>query len=497
MPREWFDFRIPRSLASEMSAALREFLDQVLAQVDRLSVEVAELRLENQQLRSENRQLRQENAELREQLRGAKTPQNSSLPPSTQHPHAKPTQPKSSSGKKPGGQPGHPKHERPLIPPEQCQEIVSLVPSQCRRCQRELSGMDPAPLRHQVWEVPEIKPVVTEYQRHRLVCAGCGETTCASLPAGVPTCQAGPRLIALSALLMAHFRQSKRRTALFLQGVLNQPCSAAWVVKLQQWATAALRPSYDELVAALPNEPLLGGDETPSKEANRKVWLWTFVAQKFTVFSLRPSREATAIRELLGTTFAGIVSCDRAKMYWRIQRLQWCWAHLKRDFQALIDDPDGEIQLHGRELMSQTEKLFELWSYCRDGTLSRAELKLRMQPVRKELEILLVDGSQSKLARLVPICRELCEHRDRLWNYLDVEGLEPTNNHSERALRHAVIWRKLSFGTQSAAGSRFVETMLSVIETCRQQKRNLLSYVTEAIHAYLAGKQGPSLLTKA
>ena len=141
-----------------------------------------------------------------------KTPQNSSLPPSTQHPHAKPPSRKRKSKKKRGGQPGHPKHERPLIPTEQCDEVYSLKPTECRRCDEKLSGNDPEPLRHQVWELPEIKPHVTEYQRHRLTCACCGETTCAELPPGVPQGQSGPRLMAFTALLMAYYRDLLPKT---------------------------------------------------------------------------------------------------------------------------------------------------------------------------------------------------------------------------------------------------------------------------------------------
>jgi hypothetical protein len=131
------------------------------------------------------------------------------------------------------------------------------------------------PLRHQVWELPEVKPYVTEYQRHRLVCRCCGETTCAELPPGVPPGQAGPRLVALTALLMGCFRQSKSRVALFLEQVLQQPCSTGWVVKLQKQATDALRPAYDELASQLPNQPILAMDETPTKEGTTKSWLWT------------------------------------------------------------------------------------------------------------------------------------------------------------------------------------------------------------------------------
>jgi len=117
---------------------------------------------------------------------GKLTPQNSSLPPSTQHPHAKPPRPKRKNKRKRGGQKGHPKHERALVPTDQCNEVVDLYPEACRRCSTALHGQDDNPLRHQVWELPKIEPHITEYRQHRLTCPCCGETTCAVLPAGVP-----------------------------------------------------------------------------------------------------------------------------------------------------------------------------------------------------------------------------------------------------------------------------------------------------------------------
>jgi len=424
-----------------------------------------------------------------------KSPQNSSLPPSTQHPHAKPVKPQSKSHKKRGGQPGHAKHERPLIPTEQCDKVVLFKPDACRRCGTKLSGCDHEPLRNQVYELPEIRPIITEYQQHRLRCPGCGDTTCAPLPPGVPRGGSGPKLIAFVALLMACFRQSKRRTSLFVETILNIPCCPSLTVKHQTIATQALRPAYDELVAALPSQPQLNGDESPTKEGPLKAWLWTFVARTFTVFALRRSRAATTISELLGESFAGVMNCDRAKMYWQCGRLQWCWAHLKRDFQALIDDSDHQVKRLGHDLMRPTKELFRHWSRCRDGTITRRGFERLMQPIRSEIDSLLVRGAFSANPRLTGMCWELVDHRAWLWTFLDVEGVEPTNNAAERSLRHAVIWRKLSFGTQSPAGSRFVETLLTTIETCRQQQRNVFEFVTQAVINHFHNQATPSLLT--
>jgi transposase len=425
-----------------------------------------------------------------------KTPRNSSLPPSTEHPHAKPPRipDQKRSGKKRGGQPGHAKHDRALIPPEQCQAVIPLKPESCRRCGEALVGTDPEPLRHQVWDIPEIKPLVTEYQRHRLICPGCQESTCAPLPAGVPASQGGPRLVALVALLMGCFRQSKRRVALFLDAVLNQPCSPGWVVKLQQQATAALTPAYEELARQLPTEDVLAIDESPTKEGQAKAWLWTFVAATYTVFALRTTRAATVLSELLTDAFDGGMHCDRAKMYWQEGKLQWCWAHLKRDFQAWIDHPDGQVKRLGHDLMRCTRELFRQWSRCRDGTITRRGMQGLMRPVRKETEGFLLRGMFSGTPAIAGMCRELYTHREWLWMYLEVEGVAPTNNASERALRHAVIWRKLSFGTQSAHGSRFVATILTVVETCRQQSRSVFDYLTTAMEAHFAHESAPSLL---
>lgn len=433
--------------------------------------------------------LEAEVATLRARLN--QTSQNSSLPPSSAHPHAKPLRPQPKSKRKRGGQPGHPKLERALVPVAQCQEVVPCVPTTCRRCRRPLQGADASPLRHQVWELPEIQPHITEYQRHRLICA-CGVSTCGVLPTGVPTGQAGPRLIAFAGLLMACFRQSKRRAAQFLSMILHQPASAGWLVRLQQRCADAVQPAYDDLADRLPAQETLLLDESPHQEGRFKAWIWAAVARDFTYFACRLSRGGAVLDDLLGKDYGGVIHCDRAKMYWRFERLQWCWAHLKRDFQALIDGASRSAKRLGHDLMRPTKELFALWRRVRDGTLQRRTMVRRMQPLRETVNRLLLRGCGHPTTH--GMCKELWLHQDHLWTFLAVEGVEPTNNAAERALRHAVIWRKLSFGTQSAAGSRFVERMLTVIETCRRTSRNVFTWLTQAVQAKLRGLPGPTLL---
>ncbi len=423
------------------------------------------------------------------------TPQNSSLPPSTQHPHAKPERGKrDGKRKKRGGQKGHQKHQRELIPAEQCDEVISLQPDACRRCGTLLTGIDAAPIRHQVWELPEIKPIVTEYQQHRLTCPCCGITTCASLPAGVPNSQSGPRLVAFTGLLMGHFRQSKRRASLFLQDLLKMPCCPSLTVKMQNQVAAAIQIPYEQLKGELGSQDQLFMDESPTKQANQTAWLWTAVAPLFAVFAIFASRKGDALPKLLGDSFTGIINCDRAKMYWQAKRLQWCWAHLKRDFQALIDHPDKQVQRLGHDLMRQTKLVFQYWKHYKKGEIRWRTFRRYMSPVRNEINALLLRGEFSCNKRLIGMCSELHKHHQWLWTFVDVEGIEPTNNTAERALRPAVIYRKLSFGTQSETGSRFLERMLTVSETCRLQNRSVYDYLTEAVTAHFSKQDPPTLL---
>lgn len=465
--------KIPPELEAEMTPAVKAFVLSLLGQIDDLKKQVAELTDKVEKL----------------------TPRNSSVPPSTEHPHAKPKRkPAKRSKRKQGGQKGHKRHQRELVPTEQCTAVVACLPERCRRCERELKPDGTEPKRHQVWDLPLIEPIVCEYQLFRGHCDCCGITTQANLPAGVPTGQCGPRLAAFTGLLMGHFRQSKRRASMFLGDLLNIPCSSAWTVKIQNLVSNAIAAPYEELRSKLSDEPQLYVDESPTKEKREKAWLWVAVAPFFTVFGIFGNRSRESLVSLVGDYSGIILNCDRAKMYFDGKRLQWCWAHLKRDFQKLIDSPDGQVKRMGHDLMRQQKRLFEHWRKYKAGRIKWSTFQSYIGPIRGEVRGLLLRGKFSGNAKLTGFCNELYDRREHLWTFTRVEGIEPTNNTAERALRPAVIYRKLSFGTQSASGSRYLERLLSVSETCRQQNRNAYEYLIAAMEAKFANRSAPSLL---
>jgi len=465
--------KIPPELEAEMTPAVKAAFLSLLDQIDRLTRQVETLTDQVQKL----------------------TPRNSSLPPSTEHPHAKPKR-KSSPGtkRKQGGQKGHKRHSRELIPSEQCTQVIVCQPEGCRRCGGELQPESSPAHRHQIWELPEIRPLVDEYQLFRGHCACCGITTMADLPSGVPRGQCGPRLAAFTGLLMGHFRQSKRRASSFLSDLLNIPCSPAWTVKIQNLVSESVAGAYEQLRSELEKQPQLFVDESPTKEKQSKAWLWVAVAPLFAVFGIFGDRSRRSLVALIGNYQGIILNCDRAKMYLDGKRLQWCWAHLKRDIQKLIDSPDGKVKRLGHDLMRQHRKLFEHWRQYKAGKIKWSTFQTYVTPIRQEVRCLLPRGKFSGHDKLIGFCGELYDRREHLWTFTRVEGIEPTNNTAERALRPAVIYRKLSFGTQSSSGSRFLERMLSVSETCRLQNRNTYAYLIEAMQAKFSGKPAPSLL---
>jgi transposase len=418
------------------------------------------------------------------------TSANSSLPPSADPPHAKPAPPRSPSGKRRGGQPGHPRAERALLPPD---VVVPLKPVRCRRCSGRLTGEDADPLVHQVHEIPAIRPHVTEYRRHRLACPGCGAITCAPLPADA-TGGYGPRAEAASALLAGGHRLGKRAVSQVMGDLFGLPISPAAVCDLQGKTAAALEPAHAEALGYTRTRPA-NVDETGWTEGRRRAWLWAAVTTTVTAFLIRLTRGRAAFDDLVGPS-PPVLTTDRYGVYTHLpgDQRQVCWAHLRRDFQAMIDRKNAGSGV-GEDLLLHADILFRQWARVRDRTLTRAGFRRHyLGWLRAEVRSLLARGAASACARTAGTCREILGVEPALWTFAAVAGVEPTNNAAERALRHAVCWRKTSYGTDTAAGSRFVERMLTVVASCRQQGRDVLGFLVEAVQAARTGATSPSLL---
>lgn len=431
-------------------------------------------------------------AGLQEQV--GQTSRNSSKPPSSDPPGAplRPTPP--ASGRQPGGQPGHVGTTRPRPPLAEVDHLVVLRPERCAHCDALLLGDDPAPLWRQVTEVPAPHAETTEYQVHRLTCRCCGHLTTPPWPDGLPPGAFGPRLQALVSLLGGRFLLTDRQIEELLPIGFGVAVGLGSIPALEQATSAALAAPVAEALAYVQQQERANADETSWREANRKGWLWVAVTSLVSVFLVQASRGSAAAKALLGSAFGGVVGCDRWSGYhWLGAARQLCWAHLRRDFTAFVDR-GGTSAVLGQALLDEVGRLFALWYRVRDGTLAHADLAAALAPVQAEVGRLLRQGMVGDHAKTAATCANLVRDEAALWTFVRVAGVEPTNNAAERAIRPAVLWRKRSLGTQSAGGSRFVERMLTTVTTLRQQRRDVLGYLTAACAAAHRGQPAPSLL---
>ena len=436
--------------------------------------------------------LQAQNRALQERLH--QNSRNSSRPPSSDPPQRpRPRRPRGQRRR--GGQPGHPGHTRTLLPVEEVDEVVVLKPDRCSGCHALLWGDDPAPFRHQVIEMPPLKPVITEYQWHQLTCSECGEVTRAPWPEGVPSGTYGPRVQATVALYTGAYRLSKRTTQQMMEEVFGVPMSVGTIGPLEQATTAAVAAPVEEARTYVHAQEVAHLDETSWRQGDKRAWVWVAVTSWVTVFVVRLSRGGQVARELLGEHFSGILVTDRYSAYnwYPVRWRQLCWAHLLRDFEAMRARGGGSEEI-GDALLAQAHQMFTWWHRVREGTLQRSTFRSYMTPLRREVERLLEAGSRCGVPKTAGTCRDILKRREALWTFVQVAGVEPTNNTAERALRPGVLWRKGSFGTQSAEGSRFVESMMTVAATLKQQQRSVLEYLTAACEAALRGEEAPSLL---
>jgi transposase len=455
---------------------------------------IAYLERQVEMLFAENAVLKAENAELRRRL--GQNSSNSSKPPSSDSPADREKRPAPSpSGRRRGGQPGHKGTKRELLPENEVDSVENLHPDHCRRCARGLpKRLDAEPIRHQVWDLPEIEPIVNEYRLHRAKCEVCGETTCATLPEGVPKGAFGPGVQAVASALVADGHMSRRKVVGVLGDVFGLDISLGALSEAEASVSSAVAPAVEEARVEALAEHVKHLDATTWRQAGAYKALWVMATATVTVFTVA----ADATRETLRTWITrvrGVLVTDRGSQFgfWAMTRRQICWAHLIRKF-VEFSERTGRAGEIGSELLLWSRLLIHSYHRVRDGTRPRAELQRLALRLRVTVERLLEEGRDLSIRGISGSCRDILEHRDALWRFIDDRAVEPTNNHAEREVRGLVTWRKSSFGSQSDRGNTFAANLKSVIQTCRKQRRNVLTYLRSAVHAALHHQPAPSLL---
>jgi transposase len=401
--------------------------------------------------------------------------------------------------KKSGGQLGHKKHERTLLPVDKVHHVVRCRPDDKCCCGGQVILNTKMYRRHQQYEFPIIRPIVTEYQIYSGMCKQCDKKRQGKLPSGVSFSMLGPRATAMTANLSGTYRVSKQNIVNMYRDIFDFNLSVGMVCKAEKTVSRALSAPVNQAKHFIrsADQASVNSDETGFKEKGKSMWAWIAVSCLVAVFIIRGGRSKKIAKALLGKNFRGILCSDRYSAYQWIpnERRQICWAHMERDFRK-ISERNGSSGIVGAELLVQTNHLFHFWHQFKDGHIDRDILKKKTRPIRIFVEGLLRQGIRSKNKKTSGTCRNILSYDLALWRFLETDGIEPTNNLAERLIRTIAIWRKTSFGTQSKAGSLYMERIMTVVATCKLQGRNILNYLTCAVKSYIEKSSFPSLLPK-
>jgi transposase len=487
--------------ASDWAATPVNVQTLLLRLIERMEAQASQI----EALQAEIVLLKAENATLREQV--SRNSGNSSQPPSTDKGFK--VSRKGKSGGSRGGQAGHPGHERLLYETADCLEVIEHYPERCPVCGMGLRGADPAPYRHQVVELPPLLPEVVEHRFHALVCPACEALTRAASATIVSQGGYGPRLRGIVVLLSAQAHQSHAQVVRLLDELFGVSLSTGMVAKLRRQFTTAAAPIMASALTYVRQQSALGMDETGWRQgnsdgqngANTKGWLWVMTTAWVSYFQVRLSRSQAVTQELLGQDYAGRVGSDRAGAYnaLPLDQRQICLAHLNRDFTAMAERSGVSAEI-GQALLDMTHDVFALWYDFRTGMIGRAGLREQLWPLRQDLKQVLREaisfGTKGKtpLDKTARTCAQILRVEPAIWTFAEHPGVEPTNNAAERAIRPAVLWRKVCLGAQSQAGAEFVAAALTLIMSLQSQDRSILDYLTDVFDAHSRRLPMPSLL---
>jgi transposase len=434
--------------------------------------------------------LREELADLRRQIN--RNSGNSSIPSSVNPPWAPRPGAKKPTGRKPGGQPGHQGHFRQMLPVAEVDEIIEHRPERCGLCGGELESSGKLLDRHQVSELPVRAVKITEHQALACRCKQCGLIAEGAIPPAVRRLVSGERLSALICYTSARMHGSRRAALEFLEDALGAPLGLGTIVAREKELTAALSQPYRQAKELIQKAPAKNVDETGWKRAAE--YLWVAANRTLAVFHLDPCRNRDAMKQLLGEEVKGTICTDRYGVYEKVPLGQraLCWAHLMRDFTELSEQA-GSARL-GKAAVKLCKAVHKLWDCFEAETIDRPTLQKQAGKLRLRMRKLLKQGAKSPMKRARSFCKKLLRLEPAMWTFAVVEGIEPTNNHAERMLRPAVMWRKQSLGSHSIEGCRFVERTLTALQTLRLTGRSAMDFFTQAIHAFRHGLSPPTLI---
>ena len=419
---------------------------------------------------------------------------NSSLPPSSDRGQTPKPPGRKRSGRKQGGQDGHPGAGRGLA--DDPDETVAHRPERCRKCGRDLDGGERVvgrAARHQVIDLPETVVVTTEHQMLKVACPGCGAHTRAELPHGVETGAFGPRLRA-TVVMLAAMLMSRRATLVLLADMFGARISLGSVDTILKQASDSLAAPWEAIKRAVQAGDVANADETSWAKGGQRLWLWAALSASAACYRIDPTRARSAAKDLLGD-FQGLLITDRYSVYDFIDpdRRQVCLSHLARNFQAFAERP-GAPGRHGTRIRELIDEVIRADTKARHEGITLAWDQPPLHPLHDQLMDAIEAGERSHTPDLAKLCGKLLDVWPTLWNFTDHPTAEATNNRAERALRHAVLWRKTSGGTQTDAGDRFVERILSIRETCRLNQQPLHAYLIDVHDARLARQPIPTPL---
>jgi transposase len=470
-----------RDAVVEVLLALSAQNERLAAQVEQLTARVAR---QDERIAGLERQL-------------GRSSRNSSQPPSADPPSTPPRRGKDPSGRKQGGQPGHEGKGRPLLPAWAVDEVVEHWPTACGCghvfCEADRIA-DGEPARRQVEELPVMAVRVTEHRCQRIVCPGCGTRQTARFPEAVAVSAFGPRLQAAVVTLSVRNRVSRRDVVELCEQLFASRICTGTVEAILARAADALTEPCDDLLDRVRSARAVNMDETGWRLRGGQRALWGMFTERHAILQITPSRHDDHAKALLGASEA-IVTSDRwwAYNHLPIKRRQICWSHLKRDFEFHAEGRGSDKQI-GQAGLAVCEELFWTWEiYSHTG--DRQELTRRVRALQRQLKAVLREHA-SKHARYRQsrrFARALLKIWPALWTFAKHPGVQPTNNHAERCLRSAVIYRKLSLGSQSEIGEQRIARLLSAHTTCRLQARSLHAYLIDVLRANARGDPAPLL----